>query len=345
MKIINKYKNIFKKSIFKKFLPLIAVILVFVITTATAAIIIVAKRKTVTILTNGNAQKIVTYKDNVEDILKANNIILDSKDKITPPISAKVIDKQVIKIKKAMHVKVYLDNKVLSLKSAESDIKKLFKAEKITLQSMDLLIPSINTPLTEGLKIRIVRVSTKIYKKSKPIAFNTAIKIKSSLPNTIHRVIYGGSVGEKQYTIKEVYHDNKLFTKNIIKKEVVKKPRDKIIVQGSYPVMPVSKSGKILSYYKKLRVRATAYWAVRGIGRTFTGSGRMAIRNPNGYSTIAVDRHLFAYGTRLFIEGYGFAVAADTGTSIIGNTIDVYFNTRQEARGWAVRHPIVYILK
>jgi 3D (Asp-Asp-Asp) domain-containing protein len=47
----------------------------------------------------------------------------------------------------------------------------------------------------------------------------------------------------------------------------------------------------------------------------------------------------------MFIEGYGFAVAADTGSAILGKTIDVYFNTRREACSWGVKHPTVYVLK
>lgn len=341
VKIINTNKNIFKGSILKKFVPLITIILVIII----AAIIIVTKRKTITIMTNGNAKEIVTYKDSVSEVLSSNNIILDSKDKISPPMNSKITNKQTIKIKKAIHIKLVSDGKVLSLKSAEKNIQKLLLAEKVKLHPQDIIVPATDTPLTEGLNIKITRVITTYSTKQRPISFQTTIKVKSSLPNTVHRIIFKGTNGEKKYTYKNIYHDKKLFSKKMIKEAVVKKPRDRIIVQGSYPVMPVSKSGKLLSYYKKLRVRATAYWAVRGIGRTFTGSGRMAIRNPNGYSTIAVDKHLFPYGTKLFIEGYGFAVAADTGTAIIGNTIDVYFNTRQEARGWAVRHPLVYVLK
>src|SRR3712207_7625161 len=76
----------------------------------------------------------------------------------------------------------------------------------------------------------------------------------------------------------------------------------------------------------------TLFRSVNGVGSTYTSSGRKAIRNPNGYSTIAVDPRVIPFGTKLYVEGYGYAIAADEGTSIIGKTIDVYFNTYKEAR-------------
>lgn len=325
----------------KRFIPVISALLL----AATVIAVIAASRKTITVITNGKPQKIVTYRSKLSEVLKANHIQLDQKDKIDPPVASTVTNKMVIRIKKAVHISVSMDHRILRLKSSEKNVKDLLVAEKIQLSSKDLLTPALSTPLQDGLKIKIVRVTSRIYTKTKSIAFDTVIKRTPELANTYHRIAYAGANGKRQYTIREIYHDNVLYTKSIIKKEIIQSPRSKIIVQGSYPVQPVSKNGKLLAYSRKLRVRATAYWAIRGIGRTFTGSGRMAVRNPEGYSTIAVDRHLFSYGTRLFIVGYGFAIAADTGSAIVGNTIDVYFNTRQEARRWAVKHPLVYVLK
>jgi 3D (Asp-Asp-Asp) domain-containing protein len=50
-------------------------------------------------------------------------------------------------------------------------------------------------------------------------------------------------------------------------------------------------------------------------------------------------------GTKVFVEGYGYAVAADTGGAIKGNKIDVFFPTKAEAFRWGVRKVKIKILQ
>lgn len=63
-----------------------------------------------------------------------------------------------------------------------------------------------------------------------------------------------------------------------------------------------------------------------------------------GPGTVAVDPRVIPLGTRLYIEGYGEALACDTGSAIKGNIIDVWFRTRAEAMRWGRRKVKVYIL-
>ena len=59
----------------------------------------------------------------------------------------------------------------------------------------------------------------------------------------------------------------------------------------------------------------------------------------------AVDPNVIPLGTRLFIPGYGEAIADDVGGSIKGNRIDLAFDSRDDALQFGVRNVIVYIVE
>lgn len=62
-----------------------------------------------------------------------------------------------------------------------------------------------------------------------------------------------------------------------------------------------------------------------------TASGLM----PEAGRTIAVDPDVIPLGTKVYIEGFGYFTAEDTGSAINGNRIDVYMGSHNEARNFA----------
>lgn len=71
----------------------------------------------------------------------------------------------------------------------------------------------------------------------------------------------------------------------------------------------------------------------------YTASGARAYAN----HTIAVDTDVFPFGTVLIYNGIEY-VAEDTGSAIIGNKIDIYFDSHEEAWNWG-RQEIEVIVK
>ena len=59
---------------------------------------------------------------------------------------------------------------------------------------------------------------------------------------------------------------------------------------------------------------------------------------------IAVDPKIIPYGSVVYVEGYGYAIALDTGSAIRGHRIDLFFHSREEALKWGVKDVMVCIL-
>ncbi|MPN34235.1 Cell wall-binding protein YocH [bioreactor metagenome] len=59
---------------------------------------------------------------------------------------------------------------------------------------------------------------------------------------------------------------------------------------------------------------------------------------------VAVDPRVIPMGTKLWVEGYGQAVAEDQGSAIKGNRIDLAFNDRQDALDYGIQKVKVYVL-
>ena len=66
-------------------------------------------------------------------------------------------------------------------------------------------------------------------------------------------------------------------------------------------------------------------------------SGRTSTGLPVGWGIAAVDPSVIPLGTRIVIPGYGEAIAADTGGSIVGSTIDLWFPSAHQAMAWGRR--------
>jgi 3D (Asp-Asp-Asp) domain-containing protein len=66
----------------------------------------------------------------------------------------------------------------------------------------------------------------------------------------------------------------------------------------------------------------------------YSMSGRTATGIPVGWGVVAVDPSVIPLGTRMTIPGYGEGIAADTGSGVVGASIDLWFPTRAQALSW-----------
>lgn len=309
------------------------------------SITILLKVKTITVVIDGQEKQYKTFKSTVGKVLKEENIALGEKDKVEPKLDYKLSKNDKITIKRAFNINVAVDGEVLDILTSDEKVDDVLKAQNIQLRAADKVNPALDSKLSKDMKIEVIRVDSKTVVDSSTVDFTTTVKTNSSMPNTQKKVLQEGQQGERQVTTEITYENGKEVLRTILNDTITKKPVEKIVVQGTYPLMPINRGGDPIPYKNVFKVRATAYSAIHGIGTTYTASGRLAVRNPDGYSTIAVDPKVLPYGTKVFVEGYGLAIAADCGSGIQDNEIDVFFDYRSEALKWAVKYVNVYVLK
>ena len=97
-----------------------------------------------------------------------------------------------------------------------------------------------------------------------------------------------------------------------------------------------SSSDKVIATYT---MEATAYTA-----DTITATGLKPVRNPSGLSTVAVDPSVIPLGSKVLVEGYGYALASDTGGDIKGMRIDLFMNTLSDCTNFGRKTVTVHVL-
>ena len=111
-----------------------------------------------------------------------------------------------------------------------------------------------------------------------------------------------------------------------------------ILTSPAPAIAPVMFPGVVLGHQEPepetIILEATAY--------TWTGC-RTATGTWPSRGTIATDPRVIPTGSKLWVEGYGEAVAADTGGAIQGHRVDLYMDTEHECLQWGRRKVEVQI--
>ncbi|MFK9091690.1 LysM peptidoglycan-binding domain-containing protein [Bacillus salipaludis] len=109
----------------------------------------------------------------------------------------------------------------------------------------------------------------------------------------------------------------------------------------SAPAVPAASTSNTSS--NEMTVKATAYTAsCEGCSGT-TATGIDLNANPNA-KVIAVDPSVIPLGSKVYVEGYGEAIAGDTGGAIKGNRIDIFIPSEHDAINFGVKQVKVTIL-
>jgi uncharacterized protein YabE (DUF348 family) len=332
------------------------VIIVAVVVTTLSLILVSVMEKDVTIVVDNNRINVATHKSTVREVLSSANIVVGEKDKILPGLEQRVEDTMEIQVKKAFPITVKVDGNILPISTAESTVEDMLKAEGIVLNEKDKINPEVKATLSGNLEVTVIRVKEEIETQIQTVAYKTVKQTDDNLDKGATKVLQDGIDGEKEVAVKVTYEDGKIVSREKVSENIKKSPIDKIIAVGTLSWFTPSRGAERVSYIKKIRMKATSYSIGPPHTPTTSGITASGIRvryspdltswDASRASTVAVDPRVIPLGTKLYVVGYGYAIAADTGGAVKGNIIDLYFPPDKMGIGlWSTRYTDVYVLK
>lgn len=190
----------------------------------------------------------------------------------------------------------------------------------------------LNSKIHDDTKLKIYRNGIRKFASERYI--NPPVKREWDIfmESGTQRIIKPGRKGVIKDTWVKFYKDGVLIKKFITESRLLSPPSPIIIASGSYET--ASRQGMMQGGHP-LKFLATAY--------TYTGY-RTAVGAKTRRGIIAVDPKVIPLGTRLYVQGYGYGVAADTGGLIKGRRLDLFVNSEKEAVKWGKRSVNVYLL-
>jgi 3D (Asp-Asp-Asp) domain-containing protein len=143
-----------------------------------------------------------------------------------------------------------------------------------------------------------------------------------------------GTGGVRQRVFRLVYEDGALVSRVLVSDSLLKPPAGDALTVGK----SVYRGGATNEFY----MEATAYSPT--VQETDGNPWMTASGMKSGRGVVAVDPNVIPLGSKLYVEGYGYAIAGDTGGAIKGNRIDVFFYSSDEMTKWGRRLVRVFVL-
>ncbi len=316
---------------------------------------VVSGKYAVVVQDNYGSEVCVTDTETVGDLFKEKGITLGKKDILNCELSDSLSGGMVINIKRAenvtflidgnerytIYMNVYTVGEALSLLREETEVNYTLGKGLSSSQPYDVVD-----------EIPVVSVYKKVETRVVDYPYETETIENPELEEGVTNVISEGVDGKKQLTLRVKYEGGVEKDYDVIDEAVIKAPINKVVEVGTKknepePFVPVMSFTGSESVVRQLTMNSSAYsidYACTGKSPGMPGYGITASGIRAGYGIVAVDPSVIPLGTKLYVEGYGYALAADTGGAIKGNKIDLCFNSYNEAVNYGRKNVQVYVL-
>jgi len=303
----------------------------------------------VTIERDGTAFTYATTARTVRDFLTERDLHVGTGEVVTPGLDESIADGTRIAVRQAIpsgsQVLLSVDRHARVVREVPTTVLALLNLAHVRLGSFDES-PALGSRLESNDFVRVAHV--KIWTKHvvRPIPVGTRVRTDARLAKGRTRLVAGGRPGLREMTYRYTHRANGGTRRTLVGSCVIRLPHARIVAHGSAVAPSLARiavqgfESAVHFAGSALHMIATAYAAGCYRCSGITASGVRA-----GFGVIAVDPRVIPLGTKLFIPGYGRAVAGDTGGAITGNRIDLGMSTNAAAMNYGRHSVTVYVLR
>lgn len=250
--------------------------------------------------------------------LWSQDIVLDNGDRLEPSLDSPITGMDEVELVDSQEITIQLANETLVSKTSASTIGEALSEAGIALQGLDYSSPGVNDPVPENGQIQVIRVREEQFLESEPIPFETESQPVADLEIDNRSLVQPGIFGLNTKRVRVRYEDDQEISRQVEDEYVSQPPQTEIIGYGT-KIVPrtLDTPGGQITYWRALEMYAVSY------NVTSNGGYGTATGVPLAKGVAAIDPRYIPYGTRMYVPGYGEALAADTGGGINGRMIDL----------------------
>ncbi len=328
--VIPPEPNFFQKH---KFGTLLIGILVILVSGSLIYDLLIPKEITVRINTMGASEsfKADIASHDVQGVLDKLGIQLSDIDQVLPARNTRVKSGDTIEITRYLQAMAEVKGEMEPVILIPGTVKENLEFNKIEYDEDDIVMPEPESTMSamETIVVKDVEKVVTQTEKTTPATSRIILdpNLSSGVESSTSRVD-----GVGLYNVTTTYVNGEVFdTKEEFSKWITE-PQDDTIRLGT---SVTGNSGDVVIRWSFVS-NTTAYY----MGENAYGASGGHCH----YGTVAVDPSVIPYGSILWIDGYGFAVANDCGGAIVGTNLDLYMRSTEECYSWGRRYVNAYLL-
>jgi uncharacterized protein YabE (DUF348 family)/3D (Asp-Asp-Asp) domain-containing protein len=298
-----------------------------------------------TVVEGGEPRSLLSSQPTLAQALREWGIRLGPGDEVEPAVGSLLTPGLRVHIRRAQRVTLSIGDAETVIYTQQRTVKGLLEETGIVLTPADRVEPPLEAGLSQGLQVRVYAYVEQRLLESENVGHDTVYHLDPGLAEgDVRRVAGSDGVLHREYVV--TYEDGAETFRQLVDEWYDPEPIDTIVYLGNAERVQAAEAlPEGLNIVRVMHVYATWYSpASSGSGRA-PGDPYYGITStgvPVTKGVVAVDPSVIPYGTRMYIPGYGFGVAADTGGAIIGDIIDLGFPDGVSS-AWVPRWLDIYI--